>query len=473
MSKGRLLKDLSSNTIQTGVTQLAALIIFYVISRFISKDDFGAYNWSAAVGSTVIAIASFGLDLVLVKRIAAGKDVSIMAGIHFFHTLFTGFVLVLLLAGLQLAWPAFLAYHPLFFFVFLQLTIANVANSFKFSLTGLEAFHQLAIISVCINMLKLLAILCLFLLHLFTIRYIVIGFIGVSAIELVLSYYYVNRRLAQRVKPLFLAMEYKSFIYESLPQLGVVLFDSALARVDWILLGIMSTSGITAEYSFAYKFFELSKLPLLILAPVLLTRLTRLYHRDETPGTDTGNTMTQLFRLEMFIALLIPVFMICAWTPLIDYITDHKYGAVNQVTFSILAFCIPLHYVINFLWTLGFVQGQLKLIMYITIGVSLFNMLANMLLIPRYGSTGAALAFLAGTLIQFTAYLFLIRQDRIQVRLKPFLLALGNGIAAVLLARYTPIPVIAAAFLATGIYLVLALVSGLISVSLIRNFTQK
>ena len=463
MNSKKLFKDLSANTIQTGITQVAGLLIFYIMSKYIAKADFGEYSWATAVGSTIIAIGSLGLDLVLVKRIASGQDVRTMAGIHFFHTLLVGFLTVVVLLVLQIIWPSLLAYHPLFLLVIIQLVLSSVANSIKFSLTGLEEFRSLAIISIITNCLKLAAVVLLLLFHTLTVQNIVLGFVFTSFIELLINFYFINKRIGQRLRPVLEKTTYKDFVLESLPQLGVVLFDSALARVDWILLGIISTISITAEYSFAYKFFELSKLPLLILAPVLLTRFSRLYQSNEPVSEEKQRSIQAFFNLEIFIALLIPVFMICAWTDLIDFITDGKYGAVNQITYTILAICVPLHFVINFLWTMGFVQKQLKAIMYITIGVSVLNLLANIILIPLYGSTGAAIAFLLGTIVQLLLYYFTVNQDIMLINLKNALLLFLIAVSSILILRIFIENNYLLAFIACILYISLALGFRLVS----------
>jgi O-antigen/teichoic acid export membrane protein len=436
MVKKQLFKDLSANTIQTGFTQVVGLIIFYILSKYISKQEFGEFQWTLAVGSTLIAIGSLGLDLVLVKRIAAGQNPRMIASIHFFHTVLVGLILIGVLLFIQLCFPSILDYHPLFSLIIFQLIFTNIANSFKFSLTGLEAFKALALISVYLNLAKLATVIILLLTAFFTIKNIVFGFILSSLIELTVSYTYISLNFKERISPVFNKSLYKEFIYESLPQLGVVFFDSALARIDWILLGIISTVTITGEYSFAYKFFELSKLPLLILAPVLLTRFSKLYNNDAPIELSKQQSILRFFNLEMFIAFLIPIFMVCVWTDLIDWVTDNKYGAVNEVTYAILALCVPLHFAINFFWTIGFVQGQLKTIMYITIGVAILNLIANVFLIPIYGSIGAAISFLIGTIAQFLWYFFKIKQDRMKVHLKPSFYFLGFALASIFISKF-------------------------------------
>jgi O-antigen/teichoic acid export membrane protein len=268
----------------------------------------------------------------------------------------------------------------------------------------------------------------LFLAGYLSIHNVALGFLAASVLELATGYAYLRRRLRGRLQPLYAPKTYKGFIMESLPQLGVVLFDSALARIDWILLGIFSTASITAEYTFAYKFFELSKLPLLILGPVLLTRLSALLSSKSPLSAEQQARINGFVRLELMISFLIPIVLTCTWTDLIDRLTDGKFGAVNQSTFTLLSFCVPLHFAINFLWTLAFVQGKLKAIMWITISSSIVNLIANAVLIPHFAGEGAAWAFLFSSLIQFILYF--IAADQKVLRLEAGRLALLFVLAA-------------------------------------------
>jgi O-antigen/teichoic acid export membrane protein len=469
----KLIKDISSNTFQTAITQFFGLLIFYITSKYLSKDDFGEFNWSMAVGSTVIAIASLGLDLVFVRKVALGKDIISISGIHFFHTLAIALVLGSGVFLIQLLVPAFNQSHPLFFYIFLNLALANMANSFKLCMNGLEAYKRLAFLALFTNSIKFILIIALYLTHKFTILNVIYCYLITTAFEFVLAYVMLNKSMAARVKPLLKVKEYKYFILESLPQLGVVLFDSALARIDWILLGIVSTAAITAEYSFVYKIFELSKLPLLIISPILLTRFSKLFSSESIVSPEHQHEIQIFLKLELFIIMLIPLVLCCVWTPLIDYFTDNKYGAVNEINYYILVLCVPLMALINFLWTLGFVQGQLKVIMFITIGVSIMNILANVFLIPLYGAMGSAIAFLISTIFQLALFLKYIHQNRLKFELKNALLAFLVALLAVVCAKFLSNNVIFTTVMALVIYALLALLTKQIVIQEIKQVLRR
>lgn len=471
--KKKLIKDISANTAQTLFTQFFGILIFYITSKYLTKNDFGEFNWSMAVGSTIIAISSLGLDLVFVKRVASGEDVLTISGIHFFHTLIAGFVLSMLALIVQICIPAFAINHPLFFFIFLNLAISNIANSFKLCLNGLESYKRLAILALCVNVLKFLFIVFLYVSGQFTISNVIAGYIVTSFVELVLAYYLLNRSIATRVKPLLKIVEYKYFILESVPMLGVVLFDSALARIDWILLGIISTAGVTAEYSFTYKIFELSKLPILVIGPVLLTRFSKLFNTGNPISDIHKNEISFFLKLELFLIMLIPVFLVCTWSPLIDYFTANKYGAVNDTTFKILAACVPLMCIINFLWTLGFVQGQLKTIMFITIAVSVMNVIANAILIPFFAGVGSAIAFLSCTIIQAILYIMYIKQDQIKLNLKNCCIAFINAIIAVLAGKFSSNNIIFTTVTALVVFVVLTFITRQLNSKQLKQLVSK
>jgi O-antigen/teichoic acid export membrane protein len=279
-----------------------------------------------------------------------------------------------------------------------------------------------------------------------------------------------TRAVKARVKPLLKVVEYKYFILESLPQLGVVIFDSALSRMDIILLGILSTAAVTAEYSFVYKIYELSKLPLIIVAPVLLTRFSKMFAHGQLVNDSQKSAIRLFVKLELLVIMLIPVFLICVWSPVVDYFTNGKYGAVNEINFLVLAPCVPLICVVNFLWTLGFVQGQLKTIMYITIVVSVLNIALNFLFIPLYQSTGSAVAFLLSTIVQLALYLRYIDQRQVKFPVMNGVIILACAIVSVVTAKLLSNNIIFMAVIGIAVYLVLTIAARQLNLSELRKF---
>lgn len=188
---------------------------------------------------------------------------------------------------------------------------------------------------------------------------------------------------------------------EALPQAGVVVITSALARFDWIFIGLIVSAVKLAEYSFAYKVFEMATFPLLAIAPVLIPLFTKIFQQPDIDGAK----LRFLLRMELIVAALVALLLNICWSPLVDLVTRGKYGMVNEKTILILSLGMPLLYVNNFLWTVNFAQGRLGMIFMSFIIALLVNVAGDLLLIPFYQNEGAAVAFLLSVLAQTVFYM--------------------------------------------------------------------
>lgn len=402
--KRKLLKDLSANTLRMIINQVCGLVIFYVLSVFFSKNDFGEINWSLAVLLTAFGILSFGIDQVAVKKIAAGANPQFILSIYVTHVLLAGGIFYVLLIIIQLLFPGFQQHHLLLFLGVGKLMIF-FSTPFKQLANGLEKFRLLLYMSVCSNIIRSISLILFSLFSQPYITTVIIIFIAGDIAELFLSFFITKKilKIPLSVKPG--KKNYFQLLKESLPQAGVVIFTSAIARFDWIFLGILASNIALAEYSFAFKVFEVATLPLLVVAPVLIPRFTRLFHSPSvSPEPEKLNNLFVLLRFEMIIASLVALILNILWIPVIDFITHGKYGTVNHYTILILSACMPFLYVNNFLWTISFARGQLKMIFYIFFITFLVNFTGDIILIPFFGGEGAAIAYLLAIFIQFILF---------------------------------------------------------------------
>src|SRR5450432_3355213 len=214
--------------------------------------------------------------------------------------------------------------------------------------------------TVCSNIVRSISLILFSFFSKPDITSVIIIFIAGDTAELLLSLFITKKilKIPLTVKPG--KINYLNLLKESLPQAGVVIFTSAIGRFDWILLGIISTEVILAEYSFAFKIFEVSTLPLLVVAPILIPRLTRMFHNaSHTPSPKEMHDLTILLRFEMIISSFVAMMLNILWIPVIDFITHGKYGTVNKYTILILSIAMPFIYINNLLWTITFTKGYL------------------------------------------------------------------------------------------------------------------
>jgi len=409
--------------------------MFYLLSRYLNKRDFGELNWSIASLSVATTILSLGTDYLIVKKIASGNDARKIGGLHLTHTLATCVLFFILLLGCSWIWPDFYKQHNLLLALSISLLLTFLASPFKQVANGRESFRNYAIMMIAGNVGKGVLLLAAVLLGMFSIQVVVTIYIAASVVEWLIGAILVIGSIGRPLRPFWDKAVYWSLIRESFPQLGVLLFDSALARIDWILLGLIKGPAATAEYSFPYKVYEVSRLPMLIIAPIILPKFIRYLNSSEAVLKEKKDEMSLLLKFETNISMLIPLFFNLTWTPLMGWLTAGKYGAVDAPIYMLLSICVPLQYFINFLWTIAFAQKQLKLTFYISALTSLLNFGLNLALIPRWGTQGAAISFVISTLVQFLCYKIFTDQRRLSVPILPLFASAAIAAGCIFLSR--------------------------------------
>ena len=400
----KFIHDISATSLQVVVNQLFGFAIFYILSVYFSKNIFGEINWTLAVLLTTFSILSLGIDQVIIKKIAEGEDPQSMVTIYFFHVLLSGFLFYFFLLVINLLFPGiFLKHYLLLFFAVSKLMIF-FASPFKHLANGLEKFKSLFFMSVCSNVLRGAALLVLSFLSELNITLVIIIFIAGDLLELLLSLFITKKKFKISLSARFNKKQYGNLLKECLPQAGVVIFTSAIARFDWIILGILASDIVLAEYSFAFRVFEVATLPLLIIAPILIPRFTKIFQSESWHRKETINDFFSLLKFEIIIASLCALLLNILWIPVIDFITHGKYGAVNRYTIFILSCSIPFIYANNFLWSINFAQGRLKMIFEVFLITFLLNVTGNILLIPLLGGEGAAVTYLLSIIAQFILF---------------------------------------------------------------------
>ncbi|WP_162852724.1 lipopolysaccharide biosynthesis protein [Dinghuibacter silviterrae] len=394
----RFFRHISASALQFGLNQALGVLLFFALSRGLSKDVFGELNWSLAVCLTGYTLLGMGLDALVVKRIASGDDPGALLSIYRAHV---GWVGVGAYAGVLMLWflfPGFFKPHLFLPGIALAKTLLFWALPYKQLAAGKERFGILMRMSIVSTVVKTAAILVCWATGNWSVPLLTGIFIAGDAAEWGVSWY-LGRGLYTATATQRLS--WVALVRESLPQAGVVLFSSALSRFDWIFIGIFVSAARLAEYSFAYKAFEVASLPLLALAPLLVPLFTR-WVREMT--SDRAEVLHRLLRAELVMAWGTVLWLNLAWVPVVDPLTGGMYGSVNVRTIFLLSLCLPVTYLNNYLWTIHFAHGRLGWILKAFAVGFVLNVVGDVLLIPRFGNEGAAVAFLGAIFVQTLLY---------------------------------------------------------------------
>jgi O-antigen/teichoic acid export membrane protein len=424
--KNKLLVKLFSSGLQAVSVQVLGAVFFYFVSVYLSKESFGLISWVNAVSIFLTTFLGFGLEQVVVRRIAASERSDWAASAFFTHTV-AGFVVtlsvLLLLSSIVKTHDGIYTVLPWFF---AAQGLLLMGTPLKQLLNAREKFTPYAIIALISNTAKIVAVLLLHHNNELNINSVMITLISTAGFELVCLLIYTDAKTSFSFKLHMRA--YGKLLKEAFTQYISVIFDISLSRMDWILLGIMTSNVILADYSFAYRAYELSRLPMLIIAPIILPRMARLMANKAKPGTLQQFYINSFSTTELFFAMLIPLCLNILWVPIVGLITSGKYGETNSVQFLVLSVCIPMQFFINLLWSISFGAKKYKSVTIITIVCAVTNITLNLVLIPKFNGLGAAIAFLSTTFLQGYLYYRLVNKQIMPMSLKPlavFLLTAG------------------------------------------------
>ncbi|HTB23976.1 MAG TPA: hypothetical protein VK711_01340, partial [Puia sp.] len=138
MIQNRFFRNVSYNSFQLIINQIFGLAIFYGLSKGLDKNIFGQINWSLAVLLTLFGVLTFGIDQVMVKKIAAGYNRQTVFAAYLFHVILSGGVFYCILILFYLIFPNYISEQTLLLFIGLGKLCIFLSTPFKQLAAGLE-----------------------------------------------------------------------------------------------------------------------------------------------------------------------------------------------------------------------------------------------------------------------------------------------------------------------------------------------
>lgn len=405
--KYQLLSDISISSMQAVVNKLSGLFVFFILSQQLDKNSFGMLNWILAVVTVVFTLSGFGTDQLAVKKTAVKEDPADFLGVYFFHVFFSG-LLFLILIGLLLLLGNYPAIQvKMFWLLSLSQCLIYFSTAFKNIANGAEKFRSLFVMSTCAGICRAFILAVCLLVTSISVETVLWIYLFAAFAELLLSLLIYRLKLKMPFLLQFRRSGYRALVTEALPMLGTSVLNIALARFDWILLGLITTAALVADYSFAYRLFEMSSLPAWIISPVILPRIAKMFATIDVKTE--GKRMQQIHlavRWQLLFALFTGIVLSLSMPGIIYWVSGNKYGINTYTPFMILMAAMPLMYLNNTFWSINFALGKNNLIFICALVTFLVNVITDLLLIPFYSANGAAWGFVLATVTQSIYYVW-------------------------------------------------------------------
>jgi O-antigen/teichoic acid export membrane protein len=240
---------------------------------------------------------------------------------------------------------------------------------------------------------------------------LVAGIAG-NGVMLLLTYFF-----AKRIVPVRLQFDFafwREIIAKALPYGTAIILATIYFRIDVILLSLLKNSEEVGVYGVAMRIIEnLQMVPVFFMNSALPV-MTRLL-------ADNREKLRLLIQYSFDFLLMLGVPLVVGGIvlayPLIvvvsspEFISDLSIGFYgSDIALQILLIAMLLAFISNlFGYALLAGNQQIKLL-YISAGAAVFNILANIVVIPTWGFRGAALTSVVSELIVIVAGFYLVRQ---------------------------------------------------------------
>lgn len=465
MSKNKLFSDISVSAVQAAVNQFSSVLIFFIISARIDKPALGNLNWMIAMLLIIFSLLGFGFEHITVRKIATGEAPRAVLQTYLLHVFLCGIFCAVLILLFQPVVPLLREQGRLFIWLAAAQFFSFVCTPFRQIINGMERYRLLFIMSSFANLIKVPALLVVSFAGDLSVEAIVKIYFLASLAELLLSLYIYLKFLRLPMPVIVDWKRYTASVKEALPVFGVIVLSTAIARMDWVLLGLMSTAAVVADYSVANRVFELATLPLLALAPVLFPKIVRSFeHTRDMHRAPANGQLKILIRIEIIIAVFIVMVANLCWEDMINLFTDRKYGTSGKMIFLVMSFAMPLLYLTNIFWSVLFARKRMRAIFFVFLLTFTVNIIADCIAIPLFGPVGAAAGYVLALLVQAIVYFRITDIDNAVKRqvfllLPVALIACGAGWLAVYLADLLALRMM----IACAGYILLLIITGILT----------
>lgn len=381
------------------------LVVGVLVARYLGPELFGKWNYAIAFISLVSALATLGLDQIVVKHLLdKTEEENVLLGTAFYLRLIGSFLSTLIV---------------IFYFLFfkndtllLLVAVLTVLNLWFQSFDVIDLKNQSVLQSrktvivknavfISVSLVKLIFVYLKFPL----LTFVILGLLEVvlGALGLVLYYGISNLN-----KWKFNINYCKFLLSQAWPLIMSGIIIMMYMRLDQIMIGEMLGEKWVGLYSVSTRFTELWYFIPTIFATSFFPKLIENFNIDKKKYYTICLKMFKLlFIISFFIALFFSFFS--------KFIINFLYG--KEYLMSVFALQISIWTGIFVFW--GVAAGNMLVIENLNKhnliksiqGLSI-NIILNLILIPKYGINGAAIATLISQIYASYIYYFFFKKTR-------------------------------------------------------------
>jgi O-antigen/teichoic acid export membrane protein len=387
----KVIYNTASQVVAKLITATSSLLITIIIGRSLGPAGYGDFTKIFTFVGYFYTIADFGFNAIYIK-LTTGQPASTLiralVGLRLIVSAFLAAVAILTSFILPYSTNLGIGFSPL---VKVGIIIASLTIVTQALFTSANAFFQKslrydfsAIASVVgtgvILITTALAALLKAPFLIYALAY-VLG--GVTFV--IVAYFIILNIYKVSILPEFSKISSKRLINDAWP-IGIALFFNLVYfRVDILILSYSRQSAQVGLYGLAYQFFEAALAIPIFFSNALYPLLANLFRNDKKEYNKQIKFWS-LILLVFSIALSFGLYVAAFFIPILL----GSGFAASQAALRILALGMPFFFVSALFWHMLIIHNKQKTLITIYAVGAIFNVLANLVFIPKYGFLAAS-----------------------------------------------------------------------------------
>lgn len=408
------------------VSRGIAFLVIVWLANYLGSLEYGALSYAFAVANILVIVADFGLDKYVVKELSRDPSkTEEYAGKLFIIKFFLAVIYLGLLVLASRLIPA------LNFYVVMLGGVAIVLSSTRVYIESFFRAHQrmhLEAVSKIFSSVLLATILSYLIYHKESLTNIAAGYCVASLLSVAIAVLIMHTQIT-RIRIQLVSLRYVNTVLQAAWPFALALaFNYVFNYLDAAMLGAFGFTKETGIYVAAYKpIFFMTAIGGLVIS-AFFPKISQLWKTKDPAIT---NTISQLFRVNMLIAIPLAVGGTILAGPIINLLYNSEYSS-GVVVFQILLWStVMIFFWASFGNSLQACDGEKTYVRGFAWGAVLAIVL-NVVLISRYTMVGAAVATLL-TQLFLAVYMVIVSRSVFVVPIfkymwKPLTAALSMGV---------------------------------------------
>ncbi len=388
----KVIYNTASQIVAKLITATSSLLITIIIGRSLGPSGYGDFTKIFTFVGYFYTVADFGFNAIYIKLTTGQQESALiraLVGLRLIVSVFLASVAILISLILPYSANLGTGFSPL---VKIGIVIASITIVTQALITSTNAFFQKklrydlsAIASVAGTLIILVSTVLAALLKASLLIYALAYVLGGMAIVIV-AYLIISNFYKVSLLPEFSKMSSKHLISGAWP-IGIALFFNLVYfRVDILILSYSRSSSQVGLYGLAYQFFEAALAIPIFFSNALYPQLANLFKSDKNEYKKQIKFWS-LALLMFSIALTIGLFVAAFFIPVLL----GPGFAASQVALRILALGMPFFFVSALFWHMLIIHDKQKTLITVYAIGAVFNVLANLIFIPKYGFLAASI----------------------------------------------------------------------------------